>query len=234
MASLDPHDRQASLSLSPTLITTIVCFIVLLLFGLLFEGVQFAGRANGTMAIPGEDRLAFAERAFRHGQNETAMQVFFGLAAKNDGNAEYWLGHMTELGLGLPADPQAAIALYQKAADQHVIAAELRLGEIYMRGDIVPPDFAKAEAYLQRAAYHADPRAALHLSEMHRLGLGMPADPVKACAWSEVAVLEGNSPQGRRAISRCESSSLCSSRRQAHGPPRSCSRSGTKAPLKHA
>ena len=88
MASLDPHDRQAAVSLSPTVITAIVCFIVLLLFGLLFEGVQFAVRANGTMAIPGEDRLAFAERAFRHGHNETAMQAFSGLAANNDGNAQ--------------------------------------------------------------------------------------------------------------------------------------------------
>jgi TPR repeat protein len=92
----------------------------------------------------------------------------------------------------VPHDPTKAIDLYKKAATQNVVAAQLRLGEIYLHGDLVAPDFTQAKRYLERAAYHGDPRAAMLLGQMYRLGLGMSADPIEAYAWSEVASLEGS------------------------------------------
>ena len=106
--------------------------------------------------------------------------------------AQYWLGHVAELGLGVPRDPSKAIELYKKAAAQDVAIAEFRLGEIYLSGDIVPPHFNQAKAYLEQAAYHGNARAAMQLSRMYHLGLGMPASSIEAYAWSEVASLEGS------------------------------------------
>jgi len=139
-----------------------------------------------------EAGLAYAERAFQNGDDRTALNLFNKLATHNNPNAEYWLGHMYEIGLGIPRDAKKAIDLYKKAADQNVVAAEARLGDIYLSGDQVPPDFGLAKDYLDRAAYHGDARSAMLLGQMYRIGLGIPKDLKQAYAWSEVASLEGS------------------------------------------
>ena len=107
-------------------------------------------------ANPSQTNLEFAEHAFQSGDNQTALKLFSELANKNNPNAEYWLGHMNEIGLGMPRDVTKAIGLYKKAAEQNIVAAEARLGELYLNGDLVTPDFSQAKSYLERAAYHAD------------------------------------------------------------------------------
>ena len=169
-----------------------VGFVIVLLVGALFAVFQQRVNSSPAAAASREDRLEFAERLFRNGDNETAVKIFSELAGKDNGMAQYWLGHVTELGLGVPRDPSKAIELYKKAAAQDVAIAEFRLGEIYLSGDIVPPHFNQAKAYLEQAAYHGNARAAMQLSRMYHLGLGMPASPIEAYAWSEVASLEGN------------------------------------------
>ena len=99
---------------------------------------------------------------------------------------------MNEIGLGIPRNVANAIALYKKAADQNIVAADARLGELYLNGDSVTPDFSQAKSYLRQAAYHADSRSAMLLGQMYRAGIGTPVDQMQAYAWSEVASLEGN------------------------------------------
>ena len=143
-------------------------------------------------AAPAQTNLEFAEHAFQSGDDQTALKLFSALANKNNPNAEYWLGHMNEIGLGIPRDVTKAIALYKKAADQNIVAADARLGELYLNGDSVTPDFTQARSYLERAAYHADPRSAMLLGQMYRAGIGTAVDQKQAYAWSEVASLEGS------------------------------------------
>ena len=143
-------------------------------------------------AAPAQTNLEFAEHAFQTGDNQTALKLFSELANKNNPNAEYWLGHMNEIGLGIPRDVTKAIELYKKAAEQNIVAAEARLGELYLNGDLVTPDFNQAKSYLERAAYHADPRSAMLLGQMYRAGIGTAVDQKQAYAWSEVASLEGS------------------------------------------
>jgi TPR repeat protein len=141
---------------------------------------------------PPHGNLQVAEQAFQSGNDQEALALFTRLADHNDPAAEYWLGHMTELGLGVPRNRQKAIDLYKKSASQDFAAAELRLGEIYLHGDVIPQDFALAKTYLEKAAYHGDARAAMLLGQVYRSGLGVPADPKEAYAWSEVASIEGS------------------------------------------
>jgi TPR repeat protein len=143
-------------------------------------------------APPAQTNLEFAEHAFQSGDDQTALKLFSELANKNNPNAEYWLGHMNEIGLGIPRDVTKAIGLYKKAAEQNIVTADARLGELYLNGDLVTPDFSQAKSYLQQAAYHADPRSAMLLGEMYRAGIGTPVDQKLAYAWSEVASLEGS------------------------------------------
>jgi TPR repeat protein len=141
---------------------------------------------------PSQTSLEAAEHAFQTGNNQAALKLFGELANKNNPNAEYWLGHMNEIGLGIPRDVTKAIGLYKKAAEQNVVAAEARLGELYLNGDSVTPDFSQAKSYLERAAYHADSRSAMLLGQMYRVGIGTAVDQKQAYAWSEVASLEGS------------------------------------------
>ena len=175
----------------PPAATFVLVAVTAMLAGVVFgTAVQEVRWRN--LATQPTGNLEMAERAFQSGENQTALNLFNKLANQNNPNAEYWLAHMSELGLGVPRDPQKALDLYKKAAAQNVVAAELRLGEIYLHGDLVPPDFAQAKTYLEKAAYHGDDRAAMLLGQMYRIGFGMPADPKLAYAWSEVASVEGS------------------------------------------
>jgi Sel1 repeat len=141
---------------------------------------------------PPAGSLQQAEEALHDGNDKDAVALFTRLADQNNGDAQYWLGYMTEHGIGVRRDPAKAVDLYKKAAAHDVVAAELRLGEIYLDGNLVLPDFQQAKSYLETAAYRGDSRAAMVLGRMYRDGLGMSADPIQAYAWSEVATLEGN------------------------------------------
>jgi len=133
-----------------------------------------------------------AQAMFDRGDYPIAADLFTTLADKDNPTAKYWLGHMNELGLGVPRNVTNALKLYKEAAAQNVGPANLRLGEIYLHGNLVPPDFSKAKTYLTSAADQGDAEAAMLLGEMYRRGLGSSPDPKKAFAWLEVASIEGS------------------------------------------
>lgn len=171
----------------PQITNLLMYAIIGLLIGLVAQELRW----RNSILVP-HGQLAQAEKDVNAGDYQTAVNLFEKLAHKNNPLAQYWVAHMTELGLGVPRDPAKAIELYKKAAAQHVAAAELRLGEIYLHGDLVLPDFAQAKTYLEKAAYHGSPRAAMLLGQMYHDGIGMPIDQTEAYAWSEVATLEGS------------------------------------------
>jgi len=84
--------------------------------------------------------------------------------------------------LGVPSDIPKAISLYEKAAAQNFVAAQVRLGEIYLNGNLVAPDYAKAFALLETAARQGNPRGAMLLGQVYRFGLGTEADPIESYA----------------------------------------------------
>ena len=175
----------------PQIISLVAVALISLLIGIAAQELRW----RWSVMVP-HSQLVHAEHEFRAGDNQAAVKLFGTLADKNNPVAQYWLAHMTELGLGVPRDPVKAIDLYKKAAAQNIDAAELRLGELYLDGNLVPPDFAQAKTYLEKSAYQGNPRAAMLLGQMYRVGIGMPVDPTEAYAWSEVATLEGGRIRG--------------------------------------
>ena len=67
--------------------------------------VGFVGQEVRWRCSVPQGQLAQSERAFQAGDNQAAIALFDGLADKNNSSAQYWLAHMTELGLGMPRDP---------------------------------------------------------------------------------------------------------------------------------
>jgi TPR repeat protein len=181
----DPEPSQRNLVIAN------LGFVAVAIAGALIGYLVHAWRSADAPATP-QAQVEFAEKVFQGGNNQAALMVFTKLADQNNPIAQYWLGHMTELGLGVPRDPAKAIALYKKAAAQGIVAAESRLGEAYLHGDMVLPDYAQAKTYLTSAAYRGNARAAMLLGQMYRIGLGVAADPKEAYAWSEVATVEGD------------------------------------------
>jgi TPR repeat protein len=160
--------------------------------GLLVVIVGLELHWHGAIALPSHDRLGLAEKAYRYGDDHEAAKLFRRLAKTGNAAAQYWLAHMTELGLGAPRNPARAIKLYQKAAEQNFTLAEIRLGEIYLYGDLTPPNPELAKKYLDDAAYDGNARAAMLVGQLYRHGIGVPPNLEKADAWFEVAALEGS------------------------------------------
>ena len=173
---------------------TAAAIVVALAIGGLVQELRWRGGFSSVAPSPiksSAQQLKLGELAFANGNDALALDLFDHLAAENNPAAQYWLAHMSELGVGAPKDIAKAISLYKKAAAQNSIPAEARLGEIYLNGDLTPPDYAKAFDLLGKAARQGDPRAAMLLGQMYRFGLGTAADPLESYAWSEVAVIEG-------------------------------------------
>jgi len=171
-----------------------MAIIAALLCGGLVQEVRWRGGFSGIVSSPIESpaqQLKLAEIAFKKGNDGVAVNLFDRLADQNNAVAQYWLAHMTELGLGVPKDIPKAISLYEKASADNSIPAETRLGEIYLHGDLTTPDYAKAFDLLGKATKQGNSRAAMLLGQMYRYGLGTPTDPIESYAWSEVAVIEG-------------------------------------------
>lgn len=185
-ALLPDHSNQR-----PTSDPKIVRFFIAGLIGLMIGVAGWEMRSHGSIAPP-QGRLAVAERAFRRGDDQVAFAMFSRLAKKGNATAEYWLARMTERGLGVSRSPTKAVEWYTKAAQQNVIPADVRLGEIYLYGNLVPPDPTRAKAYLEKAAYKGNAHAAMLLGQMYRVGIGGARNQKNAYAWFDVATLEGS------------------------------------------
>jgi TPR repeat protein len=176
------------------LFTMCAAILVAIAVGGLLQEARWRGAFSSMAPSPlasRDQQLKLGEVAFRNGNDAVALNLFEGLAAKNDAAAQYWLAHMSELGIGVPKDIPKALSLYQKAAALGSVPAQTRLGELYLHGNLATPDYVKAFDLLGKAARSGDPRAAMLLGQMYRFGLGTSADPIESFAWSEVAVVEG-------------------------------------------
>lgn len=138
--------------------------------GLFLIASNFAADA---VAGPVEDGKA----AFEAGQYETAMVAFAEGMKSGDATSAYYLARMLELGLGVPADPVAAMGLYRKAAEAGDVAALNRVALMSYRGEVgVAQDYQKAAQFFERAAALGDANAAFNLGKMYFEGKGVAKD----------------------------------------------------------
>jgi TPR repeat protein len=84
-------------------------------------------------------------------------------------------------------DHKAALAWYEKAAQQKFAEAYLRMGQIYGEGAGVEKDAAKAFELIQKAALEEHSEAQLLLKDLYTRGLGVEKDETKATYWEEKA-----------------------------------------------
>ena len=104
--------------------------------------------AGAAVAGPYED----GDAAFYKGDDAQAVSWFRQAADQGHVVAQFRLGEMYDLGLGVRKDYAQAVAWYRKAADQGNGLAQYNLGDMYYLGHGVPQDFIQAHMWFNLSA----------------------------------------------------------------------------------
>lgn len=147
---------------------------------LAFAALPALGYANQNTA---QAEFAAGLSALQHHNYKLALQDFRQLASHGYAAAEYNLGVMYDIGLGVPQNEEKAFNWYRLAAAQGVTKAEYNLGSMYDNGQGVPQDYAKALTWYRLAAADGNSDAENNVGFMYFYGDGVPQDYVKAYKW---------------------------------------------------
>ncbi len=139
-----------------------------------------------------QQQLELARKAMSEGREDIAAELLRPLAEKGNAKAQYALGHLYAIGLGVKQDPTTAEQWLQLSAEQGYPPAGQQLGEMYRDGDGIDQNFAKALNWFQKASVQGSAAGQRDLGELYQYGWGVSADPVKAYAWYELAARSGD------------------------------------------
>lgn len=153
---------------------------------------QNAGTATlSTARVPDADtrgRIAAAQTAERAGRFQEAVSLWTQLAEDGVPEAEMKLGLSYHYGSdALCRDDAKAVEWYAKAADQGVVEANRRIGEIYAWKDSPVYDPVKAAIWYQKGADLDDRKSQAEMAYYYGEGKGVPMDPAKSLYWLEKA-----------------------------------------------
>ncbi|WP_296747158.1 tetratricopeptide repeat protein [Mesorhizobium sp.] len=109
--------------------------------------------------------------------------------------AIYLLAVLTEHGMGVTVDREAATQLYQLAAERGLASAQLRLGSGLIDGSLAGEDPVAGEAWMRRAALTGNLDAAYRLGERHVKG--PEPNYAEAATWYRRAAEAGHQPAAR-------------------------------------
>lgn len=133
------------------------------------------------------DEMADGRAAFAAGDYASAFSAFRAAGENGDATGAYLAAEMQLQGRGTPRDPQAALALMEKAAQQGHVPAMSALGAVYAYGRDVAADYPKALRFLKPAASAGDMHAQNNLATLLYFGLGGDRDPQEALYWARRA-----------------------------------------------
>jgi len=92
--------------------------------------------------------------AFIRGDYELAWQEWLSLGERGHQSAQYNLGVLYSIGLGVEQDDEEAAKWFRRAADRGLPAAQMRLGTAYLEGKGVSEDLKEAYFWFSLAATH--------------------------------------------------------------------------------
>ncbi len=119
-------------------------------------------------------------------------------AASGDVMAQFQLGTLDYVGIGVVQDYIGAADLLKQAATAGNAEAACELGFLYQTGSFAkgppPPDPKDALVWYQKSAAEGDAYGEFALGEMYLTGQGAARDPVKAAALLAQAAVQGVKP----------------------------------------
>ncbi|MEW5902747.1 MAG: tetratricopeptide repeat protein [Pseudomonadota bacterium] len=142
-----------------------------------------AGLLCAAFIFPAHAGQKEAEAAMEKKDYATAMKEWRALADKGNADAQFHVGQMLGLGLGVEIDNKAAIAWYQKAAQQKHDVAAYSLSLAYTQGVGVAEDKAAALEWLKTSAALGFARAQNDMGDRYYYGNQVPQSYQEAMAW---------------------------------------------------
>ena len=121
-----------------------------------------------------------------------AVELFLKAAEQGDSQAQYHLGHVYYLGLGVQQDEEKAFKWYLKAAEQGEARAQEGLGKLYECSETIGQDHFKAFTWYKLAAEQGLWTAQTKLGQMYENGEGIPRDYRKTAEWYMEAAKNGH------------------------------------------
>jgi TPR repeat protein len=175
--------------------------------GVTEQATELYARAAGQGSIHAQRRLGdvYNQRA-QEAQDAEERQSFFRVArhwyrqASDQGNAPaaLALARLVQNGLGGPADPAEALALYTLVAEAGHPGADRELGLLLLQQS----RFDEAIVWILAAAEGGDPDAQAVLSELYLLGIAVEQSDVNSLHWLEQAAATGHSAARRDLAAR--------------------------------
>lgn len=159
-------------------------------------GAGFAMAAEPEKASPTDFIAAY--QAFLEGDYAAAHRLWQRLAERGDIDAAFNLATLYDNGYGVTADLEKAAALYRRAADKKVAAAEVALSRIARAapppttpGASTDPNANPAVKSLRKAAENGGAEAQFALAVAYDRGLGVIQNYSTAAAWYRRAADQG-------------------------------------------
>jgi len=90
--------------------------------------------------------------ALERGDYATALKEMTPLAEQGNAGAQYNLGQMYRMGLGVLQDDKTALKWYTLAAEQGVAPAQYALGVMYLEGQGIPQDYVRSYMWFNLSA----------------------------------------------------------------------------------
>jgi predicted RNA-binding Zn-ribbon protein involved in translation (DUF1610 family) len=112
-------------------------------------------------------------------------------ALANDGTQDYELAMRLLEGRNIAKDPDRAVSLLERAAENGYVLAQYQLGLCLRDGIGVAPNDERALTWLRLAAESGEPRAEYELGQMYVGGRGTARDVVNGYAWLSLASAHG-------------------------------------------
>lgn len=109
-----------------------------------------------------------------------------------DAKAQYELGRIYMVGLGVSQDYQQAAKWYARAAEQGFAGAQFMMGFLYEQGKGVRRDYSRALDYYRAAADQGHATAANNLAGLYLNGLGAPKSIGTALKWYQFSAEHGD------------------------------------------
>jgi TPR repeat protein len=148
----------------------------------------FGAACLATCLIVTPARADDASAAFDPGPLQAKAQA-------GDPTAQFQLGTLDYVGLGVVQDYIAAAALLKQAGAAGNGQAQCELGFLYQTGSFAqgppPPDPADALPWYEKSAAQGDKWGEFALAALYQSGQGVKADPAQAQAWFAKAAAQG-------------------------------------------
>lgn len=125
------------------------------------------------------------------GKHAEAARIYRWAADQGRPAAQYRLGQMYVLGLGVPKDPREAGKLFRRAANQGYPEGQEKLGILLFEGVGVPKDRAAAVKLWLKAAAQEKRLSKQLLGRSYYSGEGVTQNFVEAAKWYRFAAQEG-------------------------------------------